>query len=316
MRLEVFNRSKYRDGSAPGDDVPLVVPGVLYGVFDGATDPRGTVVDGVAAGRLAATIIASEMAAMAFDPVFRTLPGSDIINRLSAILKERTDPLNLDIPPSTTLAVALDCGESWRFILLGDSGIRLNGLEVHHHQKVIDHVSTAARVAVFKELAAKNVDLDEVEALTRRSIFLGFDNAISEGIIYAARAQAIVEEAIEALGLSDVADLVSGFLMGGIQTQYGFGNTTGNPLCFDTMNGTTPQLGELQDFERAKADVTSVEIFTDGYPCLPEEATTAAWEDTFQTAEERDFHKIGRFATVKGSSRTEFFDDRTVIILE
>lgn len=315
MRLEVFNRSKYRDGSAPGDDVPLVVPGVVYGVFDGATDPRGTVVAGVAAGRLAATIVASEMAAMAFDPVFRTLPGRDIIDRLSAVLKERTDPLNLVIPPSTTLAVALDCGATWRFMLLGDSGIRLNGVEVHHREKVIDHVSTAARVAVFKELCAQNADLDEVEVLTRRGIFLGFDNAISEGILSAARAQTIVDEAIDATGLSDAADLVSGFLMGGIQTQHGFGNATGNPLCFETMNGTTPKLRELQDFERAKADITSVEIFTDGYPYLPNEATAAAWEGAFQAAEEQDFHKTGRFATVKGSNCTEFFDDRSVIIL-
>ena len=61
MRTEVFNRSKYRDGSEPGDDVPLVVPGVIHGVFDGATDPRGTRLNGMAAGRFAALVVASEM---------------------------------------------------------------------------------------------------------------------------------------------------------------------------------------------------------------------------------------------------------------
>ena len=82
MKLEVFNRSKYHDGSAPGDDVLLVVPGAVYGLFDGATDPLGTITDGVSAGRLAAMTVASEMATIALDPLARTMPGADIVERL------------------------------------------------------------------------------------------------------------------------------------------------------------------------------------------------------------------------------------------
>jgi hypothetical protein len=122
------------------------VPGAVYGLFDGATDPLGTITDGVSAGRLAAMTVASEMATIALDPLARTMPGADIVERLSKVLKERTDPLNLDIPPSTTLAVAMDCGKTWRFLMLGDSGIRLNGTEVHQEDKTIDLVSTAARI--------------------------------------------------------------------------------------------------------------------------------------------------------------------------
>lgn len=315
MHLELFNRSKYRDGSAPGDDVPLIVPGAVYGVFDGATDPLGTVVNGMAAGRLAAMTVASEMAAIALDPINRRLPGTEIIARLSAALKARTEPLNLDVPPSTTLAVALDCGETWRFLQLGDSGIRLNGTEVHHHEKLIDFVSTAARVAVFNELSSRNRDLDQVEMLTRRCIFLGFDTAIIEGVLTTARASEIVDEAVSTTGLHKFRELASGFLMGGIQKQFKFGNAVGNPLCFDTMNGTTPQLGELQDFERAAKDITSIEIFTDGYPSLPADVSVTAWETAFHAAEDHDFHKTGHFETVKGSTSTEFYDDRSVVIL-
>jgi hypothetical protein len=315
MRLELFNRSKYRDGSAPGDDVPLAVPGVLCGVFDGATDPLGTVVGGIAAGRLAAMTVASEMTAIALDPDWRKRPGSEIIDRLSLVLKAKTDPLNLDIPPSTTLAVALDCGATWRFLILGDSGIRLNGTEVHHHEKIIDHVSTTARVAVFNELRRKDSDLDQIEHLTRRAVFLGFDIAIAEGVLPPERASEIIDEAVSATGLHEFREIVSGFLMGGIQTQYKFGNGVANPLCFDTMNGTPPQRGELRDFERAVADITSIEIFTDGYPTQPAGADVAAWENAFQAAEDRDYHKTGHLATVKGSTSTEYFDDRSVVIL-
>lgn len=316
MRLELFNRSKYRDGSAPGDDVPLIVPGAVYGVFDGATDPLGTVVDGIAAGRLAAMTVASEMAAIALDPVARSLPGTEIIKRLSAVLKARTGPLNLDVPPSTTLAVALDCGETWRFLLLGDSGIRLNGTEVHQHEKVIDYVSTVARVAVFKKLSNQNDDLDQVEMLTRRCIFLGFDTAMSEGVLTTVQVSKIIDEAISTTGLHEFKKIVSGFLMGGIQKQFQFGNAVGNPLCFDTMNGTTPKQGELQDFERAAKDIITIEIFTDGYPSLPADVSVNAWETAFHAAEDLDFHKTGQYSTVKGSTSAEFYDDRSVVILE
>ena len=39
MHFELKSQSKYRDGVRLGDDVPLIVPGEVYGVFDGATDP-------------------------------------------------------------------------------------------------------------------------------------------------------------------------------------------------------------------------------------------------------------------------------------
>lgn len=315
MRTELFSHPKYRDGGALGDDVALVLPGIVYGVFDGATDPRGTVVDGMGTGRLAALVVAAQMASLAMDSAVAHMPGEQIVERLSHALKRKNDALNLPIPPSTTLAVVLDCGDSWRFLLLGDSGIRLNGAELIRNEKIIDDVSTFARVATFNDLRKKFDDVDEVEQLARTSIFLGFENAIAKNLMSSARAQDIIEETIEATGLHHAVDNVTTFLMGGVETQHLFGNRTGNPLCFDTMNGTTPQLGELTDFVRPKAAVTSIEIFSDGYPSLPQDVSIFAWEAAFKAAEEEDFHKTGRFATVKGSTRQEFFDDRTVLIV-
>lgn len=315
IQLELFNRSKYRDGSAPGDDVPLVVPDVVYGVFDGATDPLGTVINGTAAGRLAAMTVAVEMATIARDPRRRRASGAEIIAQLSSALKCCTDPLGLHVPPSTTIAVALDCGETWRFLLLGDSGLRLNGTEIYHRHKTIDHVSTVARVALFNIFKSQNDDLDAVEAMSRRGIFLGLRTAVCDGVLSLSRADAIIDEAIAATKLQTEADTVRRFLMGGIQTQFEFGNTSDSLLGFETMNGTQITGRELQDFERPKTDVTHVELYTDGYPSTPADVSVAAWEENFQAAERSDFHKIGQFATVKGSTSTEFYDDRSVLIL-
>ena len=315
MRIELINQSKYRDGTRIGDDVPLVFPGRVFGVFDGATDPRGTMVEGIGAGRLAALTVARDIADLSACPDLPNLPGDEIVASLSRGLAARTGPLDLPIPPSTTLAVALDFGDRWRFVLLGDTGIRLNGTEVLRREKIIDDVSTAARVAVFNLLRARAEDPDMAERATRRAILLGLDRAVDEAVLTRAVADDIVAGAISANGMDHCADTVAAFLGGGLQTQFRYGNSTGSPLCFDTMNGTTPQLGHIVDEVRPKAEVRSIEIFSDGYPDLPAMVSTAGWETAFHDAERTDFHKIGRFATVKGSTSDEFFDDRTVLIL-
>lgn len=314
MRIELLNQSKYRHGPRPGDDVPLVVPGVVFGVFDGATDALGTMVEGLSAGRLAALTVAAEMAALAADPDARHMPVHEIVRRLTKTLRNRTAPLGLAIPPSTTVAVMLDCGTSWRFLLLGDTGIRINGSEVLCHNKLIDTVSTEARVRVFRLLRSRLGGGDEVEYATRRVIMLGLDTAISEQVLSEAKADALVEEVIQSTGLDAHASVIDSFLRGGIKTQFTFGNANGS-LAFDTMNGTEVPLRDVIDQTRPKDEVASVEIFTDGYPAMPKDVSPHAWEEAFAKAERRDYHKIETHAAVKGSTEAEYFDDRTVLIL-
>ncbi len=314
MRIELLNQSKYRHGSRPGDDVPLVVPGVVFGVFDGATDALGTMVNGVSAGRLAALTVAEAMAALVADPEVRCFDGEDIIDRLSAALHDRTAPFGLSIPPSTTLAAVLDCGTEWRFLILGDTGIRINGNEVLLHQKEIDTVSTEARVRIFRVLRTRFESGDETEHATRRAIMLGLDTTISENVFSTEEVRLLIKEVVIATNLQACASTVERFLRDGIKKQYEFGNGTG-PLAFGTMNGTKVTLSDLIDETRPKSDVKSLEIFTDGYPAIPMEVSPEAWEEAFEDAERTDYHKTGDFATVKGSTENEFFDDRTILVL-
>ena len=59
MRIELVTQPKYRDNARLGDDVVLLLPGAVAAVFDGATDPKGTIVNGSGAGRFAAQCVAS-----------------------------------------------------------------------------------------------------------------------------------------------------------------------------------------------------------------------------------------------------------------
>ncbi len=315
MQIDVTSHSKFRAPGRAGDDVPLVVPGIVTGVFDGATDARGTIVDGVGAGRFAALTVAAATAELFADARMRRLPGPEIVARLAAALAARTAPFGLEIPPSTTLAFVVDCGADWRFLTLGDSGIRLNGSEVLCRTKIIDTVSTHARVALFRHLSRTITDPDALELATRRAIFLGLDTAVAEGIVPPTLAVDIVARAAQAAGLGAQIDIVGTFLRGGIALQHRFANRCDSALCFDTMNGGVPRLDQMIDTMRSKDGIASIELFTDGYVKQPTGTTVADWEAAFVAAETEDFHKIGRFATVKGSTSAEVFDDRTIVIL-
>ncbi len=314
MRIEVQSVSKYRRGGQPGDDVVVVLPGVMFGVFDGATDPLGTVIDGIGAGRLAALTVAAAMASLALSGRAAPMAGIEIVAHLTDALAQRCAPLGLEIPPSTTAAVALDCGKNWRFLSVGDSGFRLNGKELYINTKIIDAVSTAARVAVFKDLA-KRMDLEHTERAARRAVLLGFDVAVADGMVTAQSADRIIGETIQTTGLPDHAKAVRLFLKGGIKTQFHYANRADHVLGFDSLNGTLPTRNERIDAIRSKPEISSIEIFSDGYPQIPEEISARAWEEAFYQAELNDPHKTGDFASVKGSTGEEFFDDRTVIAL-
>ena len=62
MNFDLFSRSKYRANDKSGDDVALVLPGVCFGVLDGATDAEGRDLNGIPYGR-AASMVASQVLA-------------------------------------------------------------------------------------------------------------------------------------------------------------------------------------------------------------------------------------------------------------
>lgn len=315
MRVELFNMSKFRNSQREGDDVALVLPGLAYGVFDGATDPLGTVVNGIGAGRVAALAMSQAVSRLIATPGGIELPATEILARLSQDLAQATAPLALQVPPSTTLAVAFDLGDEWRFLVLGDSGIRLNGTEVLRFEKVIDEVSTFARVQIFKDRFALQTEEDQAEFEAREALLLGLDGAVAKGLLTEARLVEIVAHTIAHTGLEAAATEVEAFLRGGIKTQFKMGNLVDHPLGFDTLTGTLPQRGDWIDLRRPKSEISSIEIFSDGYARLPTEIGVAAFEAAFAEVEANDYHKTGAYPCVKGSSRAQVFDDRTILAL-
>ena len=315
MNFDLFSRSKFRANDKFGDDVALVLPSVCFGVFDGATDAEGRNLNGVPYGR-AASMAASQILAELLLPYRnREKDAETLLADLCTSYARAFQDYDLDQLPATTLAVAIDCGANWRFLSLGDSGIRINGARVLKHEKLIDSISTEVRVSIFKILAEKFNDPDEHELMTRQAIFLGLAEAQSRGLLSEDVVEMLIEETIDNLKLSGISEIVRDFLLLGIRHQNRFSNSDENILCYDIVSSRKPILGQWVEEFVPKREVTTIEIFSDGYASYPEEVNIVAWEKEFARCNEVDFHRIDEFATVKGGTSSEFFDDRTVIVV-
>jgi len=314
MNFDLFSRSKYRANDKSGDDVALVLPGVCFGVLDGATDVEGRNLNGIPYGR-AASMAASQILTEILLPYRnREKDAKTLLEDLCTSYERVFEDYDLDQLPATTVAIAIDCDTNWRFLSLGDSGIRINGERVLKHEKLIDSISTEVRVSIFKILAEKFDDPDQHELMTRQAIFLGLAEARSRGLLSEDIVERLIEETIENLKLSSISEIVRDFLLLGIRQQHQFSNSDENKLCYDIVSSRKPVLGQWVEEIVSKKEVKTIEIFSDGYASYPEEVSIVAWEKEFSRCDKVDFSHIDEFPAVKGGTSSEFFDDRTLIV--
>lgn len=316
MQIEVFSHPKARDRSRPGDDVVLAVPGQVFAVLDGATDQSGAVYNGFSGGRLAAQVAARRLIELTLQDMAH-LSAEDIADALSAAVAEAAHAAGAVHPLSTTVAAVLRQREGFRLLLIGDSGIRINGERILQPDKVIDSVSTALRLGVREELQPLVKGADDLEALCRRVVANGLDHARDHDLLTAGATAKIIEDIRRRFPRIDAqagADLVA-FLRGGILTQARFTNQPQHPLGFASIIGTPPRGFGIVDEVLPADQCRSLEIFSDGYFDCPAGTRVLDWERRFAEVEALDPEKTGAFASVKGSTATDFTDDRSVICL-
>jgi hypothetical protein len=317
MKIESCTTSKYRDLLQPGDDVLVVLPQCLYAVFDGATDTAGVSVQGESPGRLAARQAALAMVRYASEPDHVLAPAQELMAAMNRSIVHGLQAAGAgSVRAGTTVAMVEDAGDQLHLLIVGDSGIRINGTELLRFNKDIDLIYTAGRVAVFRLLQARGWAGDALEQQTRQLVFKGLartDPALLSAPDVAqllALAQAACAPRLQPDAIAQVPQLLLAGIAGG---QYGYCNRAGHSLGYAVLDGTHTQGPDVLSLSRPKSAVHSVELFTDGYMSCPVGTRVRDWEEEFFRVEAEDFHKCGAFAGVKGSTSTQFSDDRSVL---
>ena len=329
MQIAAFSAAKDPDRPEANEDRFVVVQDRLYAVIDGVTDRPGRRYDGRAGGRLAAETVELALLALAQDEACRTIDAAGLVQRLGEAFQSayrRHGVLDAAAASDanrigSTLALAVDRGDRLAFFLIGDSGVRLDGRDVTVHDKDLDHITATLRGFAYRRLAAAGADPDATELASRALCWRGTRTLpaearpwISEADLAAIREEALARLAADLPGIA-AADITRLALDGIVGAQGDYQNRFDHPLGYACLDGFGLVASAVETFERPKADVATVELYTDGYFALPASPTIAAWEATADEVERVDPAKVTLHPSTKGSLGRIRADDRTVVIV-
>jgi hypothetical protein len=219
-----------------------------------------------------------------------------------------------------TLTLAVDVGDIVRFVLIGDSGLRLDGVETVVEDTGLDLVTASMRVAAYDSVAAAGGGVDEQRRVGRACAFHGaaalhpdmtpWLDEKALGNLYA-RSLAWSQERLPHVSEGDLRALLDS----GIDGQSQFANNTQSPLSYAVLDGFEVPLALVRVFDRSRAALRSIELHTDGYFARGASPTIEDWEAAFAVVERIDPEKISAHPSVKGSSARMRTDDRTIVIV-
>ncbi len=322
MRLEASSLSRDPLRAEANEDAFVVLPGRAYAVIDGVSDRTGMRYDGELSGRHAARLVAGTLERLLLGP---PPPVESIVPTLTAALNEayrrhgtleaaRADWGNR---LCCTLALAMHDGARLHLVLVGDSGIRLNGREVLQMPKDIDRITASLRSHAWHRVAASDPVLRD--HLARQVTWRGVtqDSAPLAPHLDAADLAAIAEvaEAECAAALPHVprGDVVHLLKHGIVGAQGDYQNNPESILGYACLDGFTVPRTLMRITTVEARGVETLELFTDGYFRLGETMGLAAWEAAHAVVEAEDPAKVARYRSTKGSIPSRWADDRTYI---
>lgn len=321
--IETFTQPKEKGNPASNEDRAVAVPDRLYAVIDGATDKSGLKHGGLTGGQIAGRILEDVIRDMSGEN--RVLAVPVLLRRVNQRLQRfyrsaglaqaiRRDPWRRF---AAQLAMAVKEGDRYRFTVIGNTGLRLNGKEVFSAPQLGEDICARLRIAVYRHLTGAGADGPKaatgaraytVEGLKAPLRGMGLGPETLDRLRGAVRAECA--ERFPGLGAETIGDV----LAGGLKGLHRYRNRLG-PLGFPSIDGSPIPEDMIIEFERPAADIHSIEIFSDGYPGVPGGATVGDWESLYAEAERDDPERISTYPAVKGSSPGRNADDRTVLIV-
>jgi len=326
MLIEAFSEAK--DPSAPdaNEDRLVILPGRAYAVIDGVTDRLGTRLDGMLLGQYAAMVVQGALEHMLGAPdgptdglaVVRTLTERLAgVYRKQGIFEAAQGDCNLRL--SAALALVLVQEETLDVVLVGDSGVRINGDRIIQMEKDLDRITATLRREAWPVIGEKTRDPVMRERMSRRITWHGTRqpaDALPEALTpddllhIEERAVAVNVRALPHVPRRDIENLVRG---GIVNAQGGYQNDASTALGYACLDGFAVPEALILIEHLPRKDVRTVEIFSDGYFKPGKGFGVAAWEKAFAEVEQEDPAKVVLYASPKGSIGSIRADDRTYL---
>jgi len=314
IHLEAFSASRDQARPDANEDAFVVLPGRAYAVIDGVSDRTGARYDGELSGRHAARLIAAtlERLLLAAPP-----PVGSIVPTLTATLHEAylrhgtlaAAEASWGARLCCTLALALHDGAQLHLVLVGDSGIRLNGRQVLQMNKDLDRITATLRSHAWHAVT----NPDARDGIARQVTWKGTGqnptplapHLTSENL--AAIAAAAEAECLATLPHVPRADIAHLLTRGIVGAQGDYQNVPDSILGYACLDGFAVPRTLMHITTVEARSIDTLELFTDGYFARGATPTLAAWEQARAEVEAQDPAKTGRFRSTKAT------DDRTYV---
>ena len=329
MWIEAFTEAKTPNDPASNEDQLLILPGRGYAVIDGVSARTSHRYDGLTAGQIASHTVQQATAAFLLDPAETALDPTVLVKRIACAIRDayqRHGILALARREPTrrfgaTLALAAEGDGFWRLILIGDSGVRLNGSEAWQSDTGPDLVTSSLRKGAYRQVAIAGGTSADQARVGRACAYHGTAQVhpdmrpwLDEALLAEVRAGCLAacQSRLPNVPVGDILRLLDGGILAG---QGDFQNNTNSPLSYAVLDGFETPIPLVKVIDREPSTVSSIELFTDGYFAMAETPSVAAWEASFQEVERIDPEKIDCYPSPKGSTASSYADDRTVIVI-
>ena len=325
MRIEAFTASRDPRDAAANEDAFVVLPGRAYAVIDGVTDRSGQRFDGMLSGRYAALLAARELET-ALDPAMVADPMRAVEHLTRAfaavyVAQGSTEAAAADwgLRVASTLALATTDATTLRIVLVGDSGVRLNGVRVERADKDLDVITSLLRARAWRLAATRTPDRDACERAARAVVRFGTAQPAQDvpaplagddlaGLHAAALGESLGQ--LPQLPRAVIEDLLAAGIVHG---QGAHQNNAASVLGYSCLDGFPIPQSLIRRLDVPLAEVRTLEMFTDGYFRPGDTVGVDAWETAFAAVEREDPAKIEAYLSPKGGTSRTWADDRTYL---
>lgn len=320
MQIEAFTEAKDRAKPETNEDRIVVLADRAYAVADGATDKSGKRWNGMTGGQIAAETVARTVTSITLSG--EPAPGGrDLVDRISDAIRAHYVRLGIESDAKTdprsrfgtSLALALAIPGGWRFYRVGDSGIRLNGSETLLEESALDPLYGAFRAALWRRFATQGLPIDEIDRRARLRLVEGAAHPSEDAALVAHARDEAIERTTARLPDVEGGDIRT-ILDNGLGRQSDYRDRD-HPLAYGPLDGWPIADRFIHVEDRPAESIRSIELFTDGYYGVAVGPSVASWESWLDMVQREDPHRIGRFASTKGSAPGRNADDRSVVIV-
>ncbi|NDB69063.1 MAG: hypothetical protein EB015_13850 [Methylocystaceae bacterium] len=326
-QIEAFSCGKIHGSPQENEDAFVLVPERVYAVIDGATDRSGTRYNGMFAGRYASFLV-KQTIEQEFLKHKGNLPAfSELLHAINHKIQAAYDAHgfldkareNATYRFSAALALIEQKEDHIQLYTIGDCGIRINLSETIHTTKDLDHITALLRQAGWQYLEGLSMSSEEHEQASRRLCMQGL-KAIQkiDGDLFDKRALSQISEKAFSQVHADLPHVPEALIrhlleQGIIHGQHIYQNCDKTCLGYAAIDGFDIPPDLIGSRRIALDEIKSIELFSDGYFNPPSEFGIAAWEESHRMVEEKDPAKVRLWLGPKGTTSTQWTDDRTYL---